>query len=416
MIRFGKRIAKNIFSPKKGTQAISRLNSFRNPPLKPNIKVSRSYTNITREKITSFFVRYNLEYKEKSTGQIAIKACPLCPKDHHNKADNLYTLNFKADDGAFLCFRCGSHGSWFDFVRYMLGDMVNFERKIDTGMKIGGDPIEAISAAKTQEIVHQAVTGYHNLLKLNEIKIRNGELELDTLDEYAKYMIPFNYLTGTESKNQRHLTVETLKKFCVGISEEAFKDEEGILRRIPTVIFPFFKANPAKIKEATEQYPLINKDYSCIKVKVRGAGKDLKHFQRFKPAGAPFGAFGLNTLASDSKVVVITEGEFDAMAVYQATNLPSISLPNGASNLPVQLLPYLEGIDRIYLWMDNDEIGQMNIETFANKIGVRKVYIVNIDPEMGLKDANDCLRKDPNIIRELIMKAKPIPSKSIVMV
>ncbi len=32
--------------------------------------------------------------------------------------------------------------------------------------------------------------------------------------------------------------------------------------------------------------------------------------------------------------VVITEGEYDAMAVYEATKLPAISLPNGATSLP----------------------------------------------------------------------------------
>lgn len=32
---------------------------------------------------------------------------------------------------------------------------------------------------------------------------------------------------------------------------------------------------------------------------------------------------------------MITEGEYDAMAVHQETGLPAISLPNGANHLPV---------------------------------------------------------------------------------
>jgi twinkle protein len=48
------------------------------------------------------------------------------------------------------------------------------------------------------------------------------------------------------------------------------------------------------------------------------------------------------------------EGEYDCMAAHQATGLPAISLPNGASSLPIGLLPQLEQFQKIYLWMDND--------------------------------------------------------------
>lgn len=54
---------------------------------------------------------------------------------------------------------------------------------------------------------------------------------------------------------------------------------------------------------------------------------------------------------------MITEGEFDAMAVYQATGIPAVSLPNGAQSLPVQILPMLERFETIYLWMDFDRTG-----------------------------------------------------------
>jgi len=45
------------------------------------------------------------------------------------------------------------------------------------------------------------------------------------------------------------------------------------------------------------------------------------------------------------------------MAVHQATGIAAISLPNGASNLPNELLPSLENFKKIYLWLDEDEVG-----------------------------------------------------------
>lgn len=62
------------------------------------------------------------------------------------------------------------------------------------------------------------------------------------------------------------------------------------------------------------------------------------------------------------------QGEFDAMAVYQATGMPAISLPNGASSLPLGVLPLLERFDKLYLWMDHDGPGQAGVEKFVQKL------------------------------------------------
>lgn len=63
-----------------------------------------------------------------------------------------------------------------------------------------------------------------------------------------------------------------------------------------------------------------------------------------------------------------SQGEFDAMAVYQATNIPAVSLPNGASSLPLEVLPLLERFDKIYLWMDHDGPGQAGVDKFIQKL------------------------------------------------
>lgn len=42
----------------------------------------------------------------------------------------------------------------------------------------------------------------------------------------------------------------------------------------------------------------------------------------------------MTTVGKDDRAIVITEGEFDAMAVYQETGIPAVSLPNGANHLP----------------------------------------------------------------------------------
>ena len=65
----------------------------------------------------------------------------------------------------------------------------------------------------------------------------------------------------------------------------------------------------------------------------------------------------MTTVSETDRIVVITEGEFDAMAVHQGTWLPCVSLPNGANSLPLSLLKFFDRFERIYLWLDADEVG-----------------------------------------------------------
>ena len=72
--------------------------------------------------------------------------------------------------------------------------------------------------------------------------------------------------------------------------------------------------------------------------------------------GGDWGLFGLHAVPADASELVITEGEYDAMAVYQATGRAAVSLPNGAASLPPAVLPLLERFKRIFLWCDGDEV------------------------------------------------------------
>lgn len=66
------------------------------------------------------------------------------------------------------------------------------------------------------------------------------------------------------------------------------------------------------------------------------------------------------------KVICITEGEFDAMAVTQDTGIPAVSLPNGTNSLPIELLPFFDRFEYIWLWLDADEPGRAATQKIAN--------------------------------------------------
>lgn len=120
----------------------------------------------------------------------------------------------------------------------------------------------------------------------------------------------------------------------------------------------------------------------------------------------------MHTVPPTAKAVVITEGEFDAMAVYQATGFPAISLPNGAKSMPVQLLPQLERFERLYLWLDGDADGAAGTERLVKKLGVGRCRIVRPRWADKAKDANDALRLGLPL-KQAILEARPSPHEQI---
>jgi twinkle protein len=114
-----------------------------------------------------------------------------------------------------------------------------------------------------------------------------------------------------------------------------------------------------------------------------------------KRAALPFGAAGLYPKG----VLVITEGEIDAMSVA-TYGWHGVSVPRGAKAAGADGksandqwieadYEWLANFERIYLWLDADEPGQKAARDIAQRIGLERCYIVTTP--RGLKDANDCL-------------------------
>eukprot|EP00602_Paraphysomonas_sp_CaronLab_P009375 CAMPEP_0185037728 /NCGR_PEP_ID=MMETSP1103-20130426/32532_1 /TAXON_ID=36769 /ORGANISM="Paraphysomonas bandaiensis, Strain Caron Lab Isolate" /LENGTH=478 /DNA_ID=CAMNT_0027575839 /DNA_START=143 /DNA_END=1576 /DNA_ORIENTATION=+ len=180
--------------------------------------------------------------------------------------------------------------------------------------------------------------------------------------------------------------------------------------------------NVVQTDQSVADAPRKPQPFNIVRIKHRSiTGKGR---QRLFPKGGGWGFFGWHVVRATDTEIVITEGEFDAMAVAQAIStlkkdhdmykLPVVSLPNGASSLPPGLLPRLERFSKIYLWMDNDESGHVAAEKFSRKLGIRRCVVVRPDQNMQdpPKDANDALRhrsvKGHKLIIDMLQKAKQI--------
>uniref|UniRef100_A0A3P8RT35 Twinkle mtDNA helicase n=1 Tax=Amphiprion percula TaxID=161767 RepID=A0A3P8RT35_AMPPE len=89
-----------------------------------------------------------------------------------------------------------------------------------------------------------------------------------------------------------------------------------------------------------------------------------------------YNLFGLPLVSRVDSEVVVTGQELDALAVSQATGLPSVALPRGVSCLPPILLPYLEQFKRVTLWLGGDIRSWEASKIFSRKLGLRRCSLV----------------------------------------
>jgi len=170
---------------------------------------------------------------------------------------------------------------------------------------------------------------------------------------------------------RRLIRADVLATFKVGVALYNFKG-----RQVTSVTFPWF------VKD------------SDLPVRVKVRAIEDKRLMRLDPPGGPWGFFGWPTVAPDSEEVVLTEGELDALSVYQETGLPAISLPNGARSFPPDLLEQMEQFKTIYVWCDDDVPGREGAEMCVKKLGRHRCRIVKSrgGRQDGPKDANEVLQ------------------------
>lgn len=129
------------------------------------------------------------------------------------------------------------------------------------------------------------------------------------------------------------------------------------------------------------------------------------------------GLFGKDRFPSGcSKTITVTEGEQDALSVYQMLGRggSAVSVRSASQALRdcQQDYEYLNSFERIYLCFDNDEPGQAALKEVAKLFDVNKVYRVDLGK---YKDANEILvAGQAELFREIWRNSKRYLPKGIV--
>lgn len=163
-----------------------------------------------------------------------------------------------------------------------------------------------------------------------------------------------------------------------GISPEVLK-RNNIKANNKEIIFPYFR------------------DGKVVNAKYRSRDKKFR-----QESGADKIFYGLDDIV-DQKEVIIVEGEFDKLALEQASYLNVISVPDGAPDVKsknyASKFSYLENceeelkhVEKFIIAVDEDPAGKLLETELVRRLGPEKCFIATW-PE-NCKDANDALKQD----------------------
>lgn len=174
------------------------------------------------------------------------------------------------------------------------------------------------------------------------------------------------------------------------------------------------------------RFEYLNQGKLCF-TKVR----TLKKRFHIEPSGQRLQLWNLEMLkdlpSRPTEPLVITEGEFDALAVLQSVGGYAVSVPNGAPSRPTEgaklvaddkafsylwgddekLIPEIDQFDKIIIATDNDGPGLVLRNELAMRIGDARCWFVTYP--RNCKDANDALRNyGAKGVAATIDRAKPM--------
>jgi len=122
--------------------------------------------------------------------------------------------------------------------------------------------------------------------------------------------------------------------------------------------------------------------------------------------------FGWQAIPDNARTVAITEGEIDAMTLYQL-GVPALSVPFGGGKGDKQRwieseFEHLERFDTVYLCLDADQPGKEATEVIAERLGRHRCKVVDLPA--GVKDANDLLGAavTPEDVKRLFASARTL--------
>jgi DNA primase len=345
----------------------------------------------------------------KKSGTSHKAPCPF----HHEKTPSFYV---SAERQAWHCFGCGEGGDAFDFVMRLEGmdfkeALAHLAQKagveLKTYSKGGGHGDSGSEKGKILEANALAAKFYHQVL------LRMAGPATDIARAYVK---------------KRGLTAETVRGWEVGFAPEGWDnlrqalakrgfgddvlDAAGLLSKNERggkydrfrgrIMFPIRDSQGRTLGFAGRVLPLPDG------TDPKDVGKYVNSPETavYKKARVLFGLDKAKGEIRKQGVAVVVEGNLDAITCHQA-GFANVVASSGTAFTDEQLAILRRFCDRLVLSFDNDAAGDQAVRRsidLAVAAGFA-VRVLRLPP--GMKDPDDCVRKDPAAWEQAVKNAVP---------
>lgn len=196
-----------------------------------------------------------------------------------------------------------------------------------------------------------------------------------------------------------------------GISEQTLKDFKIMSDEKGNIVFPFYRNNELVYVKYRKPRKLTEKDGP----------------KEWAEANTESILFGMDNV-SFKKPLVITEGEIDTLALYEAGVHNVVSVPSGCKNLDwiQNCYDWLDNFNQIIIFGDNDEPGIEMVSNVMRRLGEYRCMVPKEYPELvyngkhynrPCKDANEILCSyGPEGLKALVDACEPAPIKGVLEV
>ena len=213
-----------------------------------------------------------------------------------------------------------------------------------------------------------------------------------------------------------------------GISKETVDDFKIASDGKGNIVFPFYRDGILTFMKyrVPKMYTTVKEEWEQKKAKLppEEAEKLKKPVKEWRENGTEPILFGMDNV-SFNKPLIITEGQIDAMSLYEAGCHNVVSVPSGCEDMEWITLCYdwLEKFNQIIIFGDNDEPGLEMVSTLMKRLGEDRCMIPQEYPERIFKgkdynclckDANEILRcYGPEGLKQMVDRCEPAPIKGV---
>lgn len=271
--------------------------------------------------IEAYLREKNLAFKAVNGQYNLVNGCPFCG----NPKPHHFYIN--QESGMWDCKRCSAKGNWNQFRAHYGDDPTLLPEQTGDRPKV---------EREYRALDYQQARNYASTL-------------WSGLGDSAKYL---EYL-----KEKRGLKDDTLKHFKVGLSGK-------------NIAIPIFDAADM----------LIN-----IRYRVDPYDTERDDYRYFTEKGCKSILFNEKVFKDSPREVYLTEGEFDAMSLWQAGIKNVLSVTNGAGYWGADWADKFKDVKRIYICYDNDDAGKKGALMAAEELGKDRCRIVELPLPDGVK-------------------------------